>query len=488
MWHFVVILSLFATSFTWASDVIDLSDSDFESRVSASDVMLIEFFAPWCGHCKRLAPEYEKAATMLLQNDPPVPIAKVDCTEAGKESCSKYGVSGYPTLKIFRNGQFSQEYSGPRDANGIVKYMRSQVGPSSKELKTVADFEAFVAKEEVGIIGFLDSDEQLKTAFKAISDKLRETARFAHTSDSAIFKKSGHKDAIVLYRPKQLKNRFEESEVVFSGKADAEEIQKFIDTSFHGLVGHRTTDNTNQFKNPLIIAYYKVDYAKNAKGTNYWRNRVLKVASGFKGKSNFAIANKDEFTHELGEYGVDYVAGDKPVVAARNEKNLKFVMKDEFSIESFEKFVNQFIAGELEPFLKSEPVPEDNDGPVKVAVAKNFDELVMGDDKDVLIEFYAPWCGHCKKLTPVYEELGKELEGEDSVVIVKMDATANDVPAPFEVSGFPTLFWAPKKNKSSPQRYDGGREVADFIKYIAKHSTEDLKGYDRNGNKKKSEL
>ena len=65
-------------------------------------------------------------------------------------------------------------------------------------------------------------------------------------------------------------------------------------------------------------------------GTNYWRNRILKIASTVKGKVNFAVSNKDEFTSELTEFGFDYVAGDKPVVAGRNDKNQKFVMKDEF--------------------------------------------------------------------------------------------------------------------------------------------------------------
>lgn len=70
----------------------------------------------------------------------------------------------------------------------------------------------------------------------------------------------------------------------------------------------------------------------------------------------------------------------------------------------------------------------------QVAVAQNFQELVIDNDKDILVEFYAPWCGHCKKLAPTFEELGKEMQNEN-VEIVKMDATANDVPAPFEVHG-----------------------------------------------------
>lgn len=66
-----------------------------------------------------------------------------------------------------------------------------------------------------------------------------------------------------------------------------------------------------------------------------------------------------------------------------------------------------------------------------------------------------------------------------------MDATANDVPELFEVRGFPTLFWLPKGSKK-PVKYESGRELQDFIKYIAKEATEELKGYDRSGNPKES--
>uniref|UniRef100_A0A4D5R9Q9 Protein disulfide-isomerase n=1 Tax=Scolopendra viridis TaxID=118503 RepID=A0A4D5R9Q9_SCOVI len=485
MWKVVVFSCFFVV--TLASDVLEFSDSDFAERIKEHDTYLVEFYAPWCGHCKRLAPEYEKAATILKDNDPPIPLVKVDCIESGKETCGKFGVSGYPTLKIFRNGEFSQEYNGPREANGIVKYMAAQVGPSSKEFDNVKEIESFLEKEEVSIIGFFDSEDvKLKNTFQKVADKMRETARFGHSLNSEVLKKYGYTNEVILFRPKHLENKFEESQVKYDGdKSDKQELEEFINKNYHGLVGHRTSDNSNQFSSPLIVAYYKVDYVKNAKGTNYWRNRIMKVASGFKNTVNFAISNKDEFTHELSEYGFNYVSGDKPVVAARNAKSEKFIMEGEFSMESFEKFIKDFLDEKVKPYLKSEPIPEKNDEPVKVAVAQNFDELINKNEKDVLIEFYAPWCGHCKKLAPTFDELGKALLDEPSIAIVKMDATANDVPSPYEVHGFPTLYWAPRDKKDKPIRYDGGRELDDFIKYIAKHSTEELNNYNRNGKKKK---
>lgn len=189
------------------------------------------------------------------------------------------------------------------------------------------------------------------------------------------------------------------------------------DNFSHGLAGHRKTDNHQDFKNPLVVAYYTVDYVKNPKGTNYWRNRILKVAKQYKGKVTFAVSGKDDHQHELNEYGIDYTKGDKPIVLARDAKNQKIKMEGEFSVEALEKFVQDLLDNKIEPYLKSEPIPESNDAPVKVAVAKNFNEVVIDNGKDTLIEFYAPWCGHCKKLSPTYDELGEKVNISEGMMM-----------------------------------------------------------------------
>uniref|UniRef100_A0A0A9WIA6 Protein disulfide-isomerase n=1 Tax=Lygus hesperus TaxID=30085 RepID=A0A0A9WIA6_LYGHE len=470
------------------SGSLELTDNDFKSRIGEFDSMLIMFYAPWCGHCKKLKPEFELAADLLRENDPPVELAKVDCTEGGKATCTEFGVSGYPTLKIFKNGKISKEYQGPRDGPGIVKYMASQVGPSAKEITSVEAFEKFLSAQDNSVVGFFKSASPLKEAFLQAADGLREKFRFAVTELAELVEKHDTSDGIILFRPKHLQNIFEPNQLKYDGDSSKSSLEAWLKKKQHGLVDHRTRDNTDEFKNPVVVAYYKVDYAKNEKGTNYWRNRILKVAKNFADDFTFAVSSKDDFQHELNEFGYDYVPSEKPIVFARNKDNKKFSMTEEFSIENFETFLKKLKNNELEPYLKSEPIPEDNTKPVIVAVGKNFDEVVTNNNKDTLIEFYAPWCGHCKKLTPVWDELGEKMAGED-VAIVKMDATNNDVPSPFEVRGFPTIYWASKDGKASPVTYNGGRELNDFVKYIAKHATSELKNYDRSGNpKNKDEL
>ena len=127
--------------------------------------------------------------------------------------------------------------------------------------------------------------------------------------------------------------------------------------------------------------------------------------------------------------------------------------------------------GKIAPFVKSQPVPKRKDGPVKTVVGKTFQDVVFDKSKDVFIEMYAPWCGHCKNLEPIYKNLAKDLKNEKNLVIAKLDATANDVPANYESQGFPTIYFAPANKKEEPLKYEGGRTLDDMKKYLEEHAT-----------------
>jgi len=97
----------------------------------------------------------------------------------------------------------------------------------------------------------------------------------------------------------------------------------------------------------------------------------------------------------------------------------------------------------------------------------NFDKIVKDSSKDVLVEFYAPWCGHCKSLIPTYEKLATAYSADSNIVIAKIDADKHkDIGGRYGVSGFPTLKYFPKDNKASPEPYEGARELNDLVNFI----------------------
>ncbi len=95
--------------------VLVLTTENFSETVDKAPLILVEFYAPWCGHCKRLEPEYKKAAGDLQVSD--IPLAKVDAT-VETELAKRFEVDGYPTLIMFRHG-VKYEYNGPRERQGI---------------------------------------------------------------------------------------------------------------------------------------------------------------------------------------------------------------------------------------------------------------------------------------------------------------------------------------------------------------------------------
>jgi len=149
-------------------------------------------------------------------------------------------------------------------------------------------------------------------------------------------------------------------------------------------------------------------------------------------------------------------------------KNFVYPEDRAINADNLRAFAQEFLDGKLVANVRSQEVPADNNGPVKVIVGTTFDSIVMNNEHDVLVEFYAPWCGHCKSLTPKYEKLGAKFADRPNIVIAKLDATENDHPA--DVEGFPTLIFYPAGAKDAPIPYEGDRTVDAMYKFVVKNA------------------
>lgn len=136
--------------------------------------------------------------------------------------------------------------------------------------------------------------------------------------------------------------------------------------------------------------------------------------------------------------------------------------------ESIKTFISDIRDGKIKAHLKSEPIPE-NAGPLTTLVGDNWADIVMDTSKDVLVKYYAPWCGHCKKLAPIWEELAEAVADIPDLVIADFDATLNEIDG-LSIRGYPTLKWYPKDDKSG-RDFEGGRELPDFVAYLAENSS-----------------
>lgn len=463
-----LLLGLFATlalsvtaEYEKDEGVLVLGNDNFEQAVKDHDYLLAEFYAPWCGHCKSLAPEYAKAAQKLADKTN-IALAKIDATEHG-DLAKKYGVRGYPTLKWFKKDpENALEYGGGRKEPEIVSWIEKKTGPAALPLESVEAANKFKDDNEVCVVGFFPEGSD-STAFMAAADAV-DDVNFGITADEAVAKELElAAGGITLFK------KFDEG----FNKYEEGDLAAFVKTNMLAYV--------TEFSDKTAPKIFGGDIKKHAlifsaaSGSDHEENHAAftNIAKKNRGDALFVYVDCDKADNGriLEFFGLKEEDCPSIRMIEMGKSMQKFKPESEdLSEEAVAAFVGGVLDGSIKRHLMSEDIPEKNDEPVFYIVGKQFEEVAYDADKAVFVEFYAPWCGHCKQLAPVWDKLGEHFKDRDDVVIAKSDATANEF-ADVEVQGFPTLKYFPKGEKSIVD-YSGGRDLETLIKFVENEGKE----------------
>ncbi|OIW03929.1 hypothetical protein TanjilG_30205 [Lupinus angustifolius] len=447
-------------------DVVVLKNNNFSDFVNSNRFVLVEFYAPWCGHCQELAPQYAEAATQLKGEN--VILAKVDATEES-ELGNQYEIEGFPTLYFFVDG-VHKPYKGLRTKDAIVSWIKKKTGPGIYNITSLDDAERILTSESKVVLGFINSLVGPESDELAAASRLEDDVNFYQTVNPDVAKLF-HIDPNVKRPALVLIKKEDEKLNHFDGQFAKSEIENFVTTNKLPLVTVFTMEGAPEiFENPTK---YQLLLFATSNDSEKLIPVFREAAKSFKGKLIFVYVESDN--EEVGKPVSEYfgIGGDAPKVLAYtgNEDGKKFVLDDEVTFDNIKVFGENFLEGKLKPYLKSDPVPESDDGDVKIVVGSNFDEIVLDESKDVLLEIYAPWCGHCQALEPIYNKLAKHLSSIESIVIAKMDGTTNEHPRA-KADGFPTLLFFPAGDKSfGPITVDTDRTVVALYKFLKKNAS-----------------
>eukprot|EP01103_Thecamoeba_quadrilineata_P002305 TRINITY_DN12281_c0_g1_i1.p1 TRINITY_DN12281_c0_g1~~TRINITY_DN12281_c0_g1_i1.p1 ORF type:complete len:402 (-),score=85.36 TRINITY_DN12281_c0_g1_i1:45-1226(-) len=215
------------------SNIIKLTKSNFLQVLESDNVWLVEFYAPWCGHCKNLAPEYEKVATNLKGI---VPVGAVDCDEE-KELCGMWQIKGFPTIKLFPSERSKNpyqeglpyknpvDYNQARTAPAIASFALSQL-PSYVTQLTSSNLESFVNKEAIAKTILFTDKPITPTLFKSLSADFKGRLLFGEVKKAQKQVVEQHEitsfpSIIVLTKTGE--------RVDYKGKIDRAELHSFLD-------------------------------------------------------------------------------------------------------------------------------------------------------------------------------------------------------------------------------------------------------------------
>jgi len=465
----------------WAAfKELSLTHENFDEEIAKHDMSAVFFYAPWCGHCKHAKPEWVKAKVLLEKDNIPLFVVNADEAE-NRPLAQRVGLTGFPSIFIFRKStglDKPTKYEGSRSAEGFASGIRKYAGPASTFLEQAPEDMMSPAREgydhtHVSVFAFVEKEgsEEAK-AFEAAADALRGDGDFFVTANLAIAKEI-HDDLSVKPNTLVLHRHFD-GEIAKSDKIGTkEDVLSFVDENYaapflafsdmSSAVVSRVYHKDGKFNVFIHADASKKDEIKE------WAQTIGSKASEHVGNTVVFDPKGDE-SRLKGFFGfADSVEVSVGLVDLQNSKK-KFVMEESADLEKTLAFIAKVVAGEVEPTLKSAPIPATQEESVKVVVGKSFEDVVLGSGRNVLFKIYAPWCGHCKAMAPAFKELADKLEEDEEVIIAKMDGTENEIMDDrFDVRGYPALFFMNSEGKV--ESYNGGRTLDDMLKYIEEHKT-----------------
>lgn len=447
-------------------NVAVLTNDNFEEFLKSNKFAFVKFYAPWCGHCKSMAPAYSNLGKRMKVETDGVAVGKVDST-VHNDLGTKYGVQGFPTLKLFINGE-PVDYAGGREEDAMFNWLKKKTGPSAVEITDHKALDEHAGKNLSVLFLHPEGDSEGLKAFSSLAANYDDVP-FAHSSNQEYKTKYevDQKYAFVVFRNFDDGRKF----LVSNEVPTAANLKTFFETVRFPLVmdfDQKAAERIFGSEAPAIIFFSDDEKDSNLE---HFKN----AAEDRRGDILFA---KSSVTGGLGARLCEFLGvtkEDTPTIRIIKFKNGaldKFKISD-LTKEGITKALDEFKGDKLKAYYKSAPAPEKDDEHVKTIVGDNFEDVVINNENYVLLESYAPWCGHCKSLEPIYKELAEKLKNVKNLTIAKMDATANEHPS-LTVKGFPTINFFKPGAKGSPEVYNGERTLEGFLKYLEEQTGKKL--------------
>jgi len=459
------------------SDVIDLNGASYTKFVTENKLAVVLFYAPWCGHCKAFKPEYENIATALKEKG--IPAGRIDGDAEGEISES-VGLEGFPTIMVYIEGRHVK-YDGPRSKAGVLAFVERAGKPAYAIITEKKAADLFLQENPTAVLGYLgnvDADgDEIQNMFIGTAQAMHFSGhvQFGMVADPKIIDPEATGPIFELHTPDLAKpSRFN-----MEGTEEDAHLPLFtrfshwIASQVMPVLGEISQDTYQGYVDARLPFIWFVVADKDDAAVLEKYAFVREVGRENVGKFSFVLVDGKTQTRQVSHLGLEM---DKlPGLLATDR--LRYIMTDELTADNLRKFLKDYVDNKIEPTLRSEEVPKAEDfeaAAVKPVVSKTWKDVVMDENRDVLVKFYAEWCGHCKALAPNYLKAAEDLVSvRDKLYLAEFNLPENELKEDMPVQGFPTLILFPAKDKANYIVYEGDRSTGSILQFIQKHKSMD---------------
>jgi len=396
--------------------------------ITDGKIVFIKFFAPWCGHCKNLKPEYEKLAEDWADSEMAL-IAEVDCTAEGQSLCEEQDIQGYPTLK-YGDPEFLEIYSGAWKYSEMSPFTKEHLKPSCTPKKLdlcdpekKKQIESLLAMSTAELDKLIDGKELL---IKEAEQKFDKGVKGLDETHTQMKKVKDDKVEDIMEKGLRLMKSVQQHRGILPRT-----LPSLTEENFDSLTEGKT-----------VFLKFFAPWCGHCKAmANDWK-KLWKIWDN--SKTGF-VAEVDCTSDDSQALCEKYKVQGYPTLMYGN-LTLSSELKTYDGGRSFD---------ELSAFAEQNLKPKEPTAVVNLT-PDNYDSLTNG--KTIFVKFFAPWCGYCKKMAPAWEQLAKEWVDDKIGLIGEVDCTTGEGTVmcdKHKIEGYPTIKYGdPAALEKYPGNYD----------------------------------
>ena len=474
---YLISLILTKGAYKIEDEVLILTEKNLGYAIKEFKYLVILFYDPDCPHCEEFLPRYGDIAKELKKEN--FVFAKLNCLKNQKIE-NIYEIEAYPTLMLLI-GDEKNVYNGQRNLEDIKQWLEEKTKPKLTQINTKKELDKFT-KDKLCLVYFGTNESVINNII--IAERKFETMPLGYVSNIELIKSESpkekkeenkeHKEYISIYK------NFDENRKSLMGKLSYDNILKFVNTYCYPKViefNEKTAPIIFAKRQPALVFFSSQsgkdrnpkDYADGLHLLKYMWPRI-------KDKIRLFVCdiNKDIMSRKIADY-CNINMNNIPkiyIFHAESENPKKYEMTDGINEINIMNFIDDWSKGKLTPYIRSEPIPSNNNGEIIKLVGKTYKKEVLDNDKDVLVYCVSPWCKKCQEFEPELEKLAKKLKkNNNKLVIGKIDATLNDIDE-LQIHNFPTIVFYPGNAKDKePVELKGRKNSAEILeKFILKNA------------------